>query len=734
MSLTDSNVKSVKNFEQTGSYWTNQITSIGNGILLETKGYKTLIISIISTITGVTKINTKAVFKGNNANNYGILQLLNENGYKIDIPRGGDLPITTGTTLYKIDVSKLTSVGFGLNIFSGTASVSLNYQLTNDDISVNFPLKNFYTHFDNSKLKIEVNKDFDLKIAAMYQDVVAYTNWYASNILYVSLNGRTDNPYSIAYNSTNFPNLITGSTIAHVLIVPYKRDGVNESWRLSVISNKGQIHHNFPARAIGSEATSLAGDEYLFDESVVWDLETRKFPSKTVDSSIYQLNPCLPDASYLMYPPISTDNGYGNGGFADSITVSDEKSVSHTYPRFYIHNRTVVNGDGGYSNPFKYMGGMEYSSKLTLIGTYAQNRNGSAYRIVVIASSDGGRSWFCKYEFGDTTPSSGLGSADVTAWGNAINGGAIASSWNGGTVNINKRVPIVPIAGAEEPSVPFTHGTNIVVTSIGRTSPLTITTATAHGFANGEMVFLSGTPTSSDFNFLMNNTASPTSIGNGVFFKANVINSTQVTLYEQIHNPANNIYCRHIHHINRIKDGFTLGCGEAHPQGWMFFIPILAADGTTMFPANNTMTFIRLNSAKAGLQRSLGFIIKDDVDSTILFGSDNEFTERTAITIPNRTVAITRNSTGVFKGKLADIDDMNKFKCILETPQVLYFFKKKLGALIAIGDNGYFAISFDDGETWTEVQLPVELYGASRFLGTSYKREIGIEGMIITLK
>jgi hypothetical protein len=134
---------------------------------------------------------------------------------------------------------------------------------------------------------------------------------------------------------------------------------------------------------------------------------------------------------------------------------------------------------------------------------------------------------------------------------------------------------------------------------------------------------------------------------------------------------------------------------------------IKQADTFEVIRAYNTLNIYRLTSTSSSLQRTLGTILLDDADNTVIAASDTSGIPRPNLTLPSgRTNTITRNSSGVYKGKLTDIDDFTKFNVLFEAKEPAYFFKEKGNVLIFCGQRGEFAISFDKGTTWETAQLP----------------------------
>ncbi|HEX3030238.1 MAG TPA: hypothetical protein VHT34_13295, partial [Clostridia bacterium] len=521
-----------------------------------------------------------------------------------------------------------------------------------------------------------------------------------------------------AFNATNFPGLISGSTLESILVLPWTRNlstiQTANKWRMVVITNKGQVYHNYPTRATTGDGVEVAGDILKFDESVIWDLPERRYPSTNAKASgVEAYFPGLPSVCYEYHPAISVDNGYGNNGFGKSITHG-----STTYPRFYFPNRDTK------QNSMSFMGGYEPDDKISLIGTYKTNEGtGAACRICIFATDDAGRSWYNKYEFT---------SDDVVEnYGNAINTSNFATAYTDGLLKISKRTLVIPSATDKEPAIKFRWSTDITVTSISRAGAAIVTTSKAHGLKNGNViVFKSGSGRDINWDWMKNDTVGTTSGGNGKLFRVKVLSATTFELYEFVHSAFNNIPCRHIHHINRVKDGWVIGSGETYPEGWILYMQMKAADMYNVRRAYDTFPIIRLTSTETSVQRILGANMLDDSDNTMIVAMDDEFIYREPVVMPDgRTETFERNSTGIFRGKLADIDELSRFTPIYETSQVSYFFKKKGGAYIWVGQYGAFAISFD-GMTWMEEDIGNV---AQHFYGES-KKYIVIEDFVIIIK
>jgi hypothetical protein len=388
-------------------------------------------------------------------------------------------------------------------------------------------------------------------------------------------------------------------------------------------------------------------------------------------------------------------NPYDNQGF-DKFITHDTKTLA----RFYEPRREY------YQHAFGFMGGYEPNSKVSVIGTYRSNSGQHAgNRICIFGSSDGGRSWYNIYEFAGPT---GTYVHDINTSGELF-------TYNAESFVVKERSLNVPSQLTKEPADLFTLGTPIVVQSITAGNPTIVTTATAHGLDRNSVIYFEDNPGSAqespEWAWLINDSVGVNSGGNGKFFVPERINDTQFSLHDYVHAINNNLSCRHIHHINRIKDGWIVGTGEEYPSGWILYIQMKKADSFERQYAYQDFGIYRLNSTENSLQRSLGVLLLDDADSTVIFASDSGSIQRENLTLPTgRTTEISQNSTGVFKGKLSQVDNIADFEVIFEAEEPAYFFKEKLGAWIFIGQRGEFGISLDRGNTWYRETLPAVAY------------------------
>ncbi|HNX14701.1 MAG TPA: hypothetical protein PK854_07600 [Oscillospiraceae bacterium] len=529
--------------------------------------------------------------------------------------------------------------------------------------------------------------------------------------------------YTVSLNADNFTGLIKDSRISDCFVLPYMRniDGYTliRDTRIVVITDKGQIYHNKPDRRAENAGKSKHKDEVRFQESAVWDLPGRLYPSadKECASSEYYF-PHLPKKSYEYHPAITCDssvNKYGSVNFGKSFKYIED-GAEHELSRFYIPLR-----DKEQSNPFFHIGGTEPDYKLSLMGTYRSNTS-VGVRICIFATDDGGRNWFCKYEFGDSGEYEFNQSHEEAGhnWGNPI----IADTDNQyveKSICFTKRSIIPPSSDCKEPVDIFRWDDRISILRIDMNITVCMTSEQPHHLNTGNIIALQKkTSGESYYDFLCNSQITSKSAGNGLLFKVNVLDEYTFELFEYTGNPFNNICCRHIHQINKIKDGWLISTGEIYPNGWLLYFQMKESDTFTKKPAHSKFHIYRLNSSESSVQRVLGAILCDDENQTLIYASDHDLLERTEINLPDgRSIRISRSSIGIFKGKLRDIDDRNKFHIFKETAEPTFFFKKIDGVYYWCGMRGQFLVS-ENMTDWYELRLdkPIIQYGGT-FNGVS---------------
>jgi hypothetical protein len=534
------------------------------------------------------------------------------------------------------------------------------------------------------------------RIMAMWQDVAVLLTPAATPFLTLVTDTRTNTSVSILFSGANFPGLLPDSGIDHCLLLPWTRNltvaqPANE-WRLVVITTRGQIYHNFPSRGTTQDGAAATGDAARFEESAVWDLPERRYPSKNpAATGTERYFPGLPDDAYAYRPPLNTaptfTNPYGNGGFGHALT-RQVNGTAVTYPRFYLPLRTPG------THPFTPWGANVPGDKISLIGTYRLNGTAGT-RTCVFATDDGGRTWFNIYEFADA-------GTTLHNWGNPIGTAGLATAYPANAFVLRRRTLTPPTDTVKEPATKFALGAPIAVTAISRATPARLTTAVPHRLNTGNVVVLQTAPRAAApaWAWMANDTASPVSGGTGILFKVKVVNTYAVELYEYVHSANNGLSAQYIYSANRAKDGWVITTGETYPNSWLLFLQMKEADTYTVKRATDGLPVYRLNSAAASPQGARGALLIDDRLDTCFYAAP----------------ATGTRVAGVYRGRLRDLDTAAAFTPVFASSAPPTLFRRVDGVLLYCDAAGTFGISFDTGATWSRTVLPVPL---RQYLGKS---------------
>lgn len=621
-------------------------------------------------------------------------------------------------------------------------------------------------------------KDTQSKLRVTFRDLFAWSDNY---VLYLVKGKITDTPVAIEVNTTNFPGLRTtnGSLPKIERVIACPCDFFNKTYegiatygnrasnsggncRICVIFNNGQIYHNYPSCYddcdFYSPTYAVQGGATVeemftkFAESVVWDIAGRKHPVKTntgddaalIATGAYYYNPALDDKCYEFHPALNAANGYGNTvgfGATNNVNPASAGTDIGLRARFFRTDMDNVN-----ANSFSYMGGYAVDNQYTMVGTYRSNITANPCRICVFGTQDGGRNWYTMYEFGGKGRIKYGESLYKSASGTV--GIPLKQTGSAGSdiYTIKRRTQIIPYTEAKEPSVLFEYGTPIDVASItGDSDGIIFTTGSAHGLIKGDVLvvdFQSGvTADSRAFDWMVNSAADGTTGGNGVMFVVSDVTSTTFKATLFIWNPDNNLPVRHIHALNKCKDGVAVSCGETYPQGgWILYNVIKETDAYAEYNVaeSSKNPFVRLNSTTNSFQRPLGTIVAQEGKETYCYiGVDNESTPMNDVTMPDgRTQTFKHNSVGVWKCKLSEIDSQ-KDNGLLKYPakQTCFAFQSVLGVMVFVGNYGEFGISFDNGETWiSAVMTGTTGQQMCHFSGVTYDRKFSIDNYLIQLK
>lgn len=504
--------------------------------------------------------------------------------------------------------------------------------------------------------------------------------------------------YRVDLCEKTFPGLYQGSHFMQCLLLPYlrvvKKDVYVKDVRLCVFTDKGQVFHNKPTREKSCDGFSKKDDIVRFEESVIWDLPGRKHPSNNIDGDECECYfPGLPDYCYTYSPRINKDaeykDQYGNGGFGKSVEVY-EKGEKQTCARFYQYARTLQ------SNALRFIGTGFRNDKMNLIGTYCSNVE-EGVRVCFFASSDGGRQWYCKYEFSDTGEYSfqqGHSNAWGTNFGNQIKleKDVNCSDYN---ITVNKRNISLPenADGSVETSFRWKESGKVKLVKAEKTAK--VYTDQPHGLTTGNIVALLAYDSKPEaVSWMLSDKLDGGGNTGGFQFKVKVVDSYCFEIYELVSSAKPTLPCRHIHHINTLKDGWIIGTGEIYPNGWLLYVQQKMADTYSIVDASENLIMRRINTREDSVQRTMGLLLDDSSEKYIVYASDHDTLERKEID-KNNFADVSRNSIGIFVGKLNDIDDRNAFECVYDASEPCYYFQKLDDMLVFTGQRGELAVCKD---------------------------------------
>ncbi|MGV6945052.1 hypothetical protein [Sphingobacterium kyonggiense] len=671
------------------------------------------------------------------------------------------IPVTSEQAQYYFNVEMLDSIslasGTGSNlvdlkaVFNFYESIDEEIRSTIKGIGTTesvqpkyFKNPNLEPFFEDSNM-IVLKDSSSRRLRGLLKNAAVWNN---STSLAISKTGIDGEQVVIDFTSANFPNLIAGSSIEHVILLywtRYNNTVPSDSFRVNVITNKGQVYHNHPSRAVSHDGAEQANDWFTFEESVVWDIENKTTPVKTktgndatlIASGKYHYFPALPDEAYEFHPALDQASPYGNSGFGAVSEKTQADNSTIKFSRFYFTDRS----NGIQANPFGFMGGFETHPKLSMLATYKSNSDRPT-RICVFMTNDGGRQWYCRWESGilgeRKYANESLASVGIPLFlnRNLITSQMLAPA-NIGLFNVIKRTQYIPDASNKEieKTKKFIYSSPVQVFSItANVDNITVVTNAAHGFNSGELIlFEKQNGTANEWDWIVNSGHTALKAGLGIYFKVKVVDATSFILMEAVGNPDNNLTVRHIHSLNRCKDGYSFGCGETYPEGWMFWIPVRESDSfVRKFPWDK-FDFIRLNSVREAVQRPLGFTIEHDSENTVFVGVDNEYTDLPNVTLPaGRTDTFKRSSNGAWKGKLVDFDDQSKFQCVFPSDEVCYLFKKINGVFVYTGQQGHVGMSrTGERNTWSECRAP---WTPQRYGGLNNDGWFVIDGLLMKYK
>lgn len=510
-------------------------------------------------------------------------------------------------------------------------------------------------------------------------DVIEYTD---SEIVYYQY-GYDGLSWKLPFGSDTVESFITGETIKYAYLIPFNGTSavgtLRRPNRIIVFTNKNRILHNI---------STLYNFSYFVESKVVnpykkWQAVN---DANAVDS-VHRYFPILKDYDY--------DQFENRGALVTQGTAAGSLLLDFQTPEDGWVRTTWCN--------------LSRSNKAAVFGNYNNGKN----EPVVVATVDGGRTWKVVAWFGFVTDYNG----DA---GNRIDLTPISSqlAYTANSLKLCIREYRVPTAETPEPTETFIIDTekqvNVSSFSTDSDGNTFVHLSTEMDFGDYcPVCYFVNNGSSNIWDTICNNNMDESGTNsNGIFFRLRKVSRSMYKLTYNIGNPyETDLLCYHVHCVNRTSAGFVISTGESYYSnryegGMLYFLTMNYNNGANAIPGgvdsllNKT---IRLTSSPMGVNRACGaYICNDNQDPTVIYVSDESFytNGKRNASIPNRTVTLENVPTGIFSGKLSDIDDQAKYECVCETRGTVLSLFEWNGHFIADGHYESVCIS-KDGKTWS---------------------------------
>lgn len=573
---------------------------------------------------------------------------------------------------------------------------------------------------------------YKLPSESMNRDVLNYDvlEWSSNELTYY-WGGYLGIKYTIPFGADNVNHFVSGETISFAYLLPMNHnirrdDNVGTDFGKSriVVFTKSRVFHNFPLRGTTANPQS---DCQLFDESAVYMKDRApKWPTndKSKVDALHRYFPVLKEYDYDQFEgrlPGTTGyvDVYGNGGFLTDRTLMD---IPVSNVQFYDRLR--------YSNLTK-------GPKICAFGNYNGYPGSAPF---VMTTSNGGRTWWVTANFAGTDYYSNM-------YGSKIDLTPISSvaAYQANSLKMCRKRFNVPTVETKEPETPFiiNEEDKALVASFSTYSDGTVLVNLASELnydGVNPIVYFENVSAESEWNYICNNgfTADGT-VNNGIFFRVIKVSNTQYRLYADLGNPYDgDKVCRHIHAVNTVEAGVLISTGESYSEDWyeggfLYLIVQNQRNGGHSVSAGALTEVIRLGSTTNGVNRACGaYIFSDNADPTLLYVSDESFVvkdnHKRYADIPGRTVQYPCTPAGVFVGKLSDIDDQTKFRCVCELQTTMIGLLESHGHFAADGHSNAICLS-KNGFDWT-----VDVYDNSVINGSDNYGNIYFGNKVVVFK
>ncbi len=453
-------------------------------------------------------------------------------------------------------------------------------------------------------------------------------------------------------------------------------------------------------RANNSGNNVITSDAQLFDESSIIMIDTKKWQPVNDKSKVVTRKRYFPVLAQYDYDQFDGrvagttgfEDIYGNGGLVNYLNR----------PWLDI----PING-------VEYWARLDYSSmakgtKWCVFGNYNKDAGSEP---LLIATNDGGRTWYARIYFGCTD-------YYVNMYGSKIDLTPItdvAGAYVSGSLKMCRRRFNVPTPSTKEPDVPFVlnQAEQSLVTgfSVDADGDCLVTLADDVDYdAINNVVYFENVSANSEWNYICNTgfTADGTTTNSGIFFRAQKVTANTYKLFADLGNQyEGDAVCRHIHAVNDCMSGFLVSTGETYAEDWfeggfIYHLKQINRNGSNAVSPTSEGDVYRLTSSFNAVNRACGaYLFNDNIDPTLLYVSDQSMrvAEQRFASITGRTGNVPVTPIGIFVGKLSDIDDQTKFKCVCGLPVTITGLLQTHGHFAAQGHENAMMFS-KDGFDW----------------------------------
>ncbi|MEA4981432.1 MAG: hypothetical protein VB066_01815 [Paludibacter sp.] len=601
---------------------------------------------------------------------------------------------TKEVAAWKLDITKGSITGLsGKEVYTPTEVIFEGLTELPTKTEIVFSNKNDY-------------KIVELPTTVLDRDVFNNTviEWTATSLTF-KVFGDYGIAYTVPFNSTSFPGIINGETILFAYLLPFNKTSTTQKAthgrgipRCCIFTSKSRVLHNFPDRY--ENATKVAfvlSDMLRFAESnVIVSDSSYKNPvnDKALISSTTKYLPILSEYNYQQFDGRHDVNAYGAPGLPSDKPLLDQKIVTNN-----IFDRL------SWAN-------MAKDDRLCVFGNY---NNLAGQEPFVMVTDDGGRIWYVKNFFATPDNYSSI------VYGSKITFTPITAvtAFTPNSMKLCRRKYNFPTSESKEPvnqfEIPVEQQS--LITAIGTSNgTVKLTLADDLTFDNVvyPIVFIKNVSATGDWQYIFNDVKANGSDNTGVFFHAKRISANNYELYQCIGDvngaTSGKNMARHIHCVNRTPCGYLISTGEtrnsdAHQGGDLFYLNDNTRDGSIAADAQWWNTgIVRLTSTVNSINRLCGAFLFTDTnkDAQLLFVSDSiNYFERDDfyVTIPGRTEKVKLVPYGIYLGKLSDVDDYSKFRCICQARMTIISLVENRGHFVAEGHTNAIYIS-KDGLTW----------------------------------